>query len=185
MGLASGGLYSAGVRGVKAAEDSLLVVVMAKQSAGLLMYRYRRGTVEILLVHPGGPYWAGKDSGAWAIPKGEIEQGEDALTAARREFEEETGFKAEGQFCPLSPVRLKSRKVIYAWTFQGDCDPQNVKSMVFSMEWPPHSGKEQQFPEVDRAEWFTVEAAREKVQAGQMAFIEEFARSAGKDGTCK
>jgi len=156
---------------------------MAKQSAGLLMYRYRTGKVEVLLVHPGGPYWAGKDSGAWAIPKGEIEPGEDALTAARREFEEETGFKAEGRFRPLNPVRLKSRKVVYAWAFQGDCDPQAVKSMAFSMEWPPHSGKAQEFPEVDKAEWFTVEAAREKVQAGQAPFIEEFARIAGNAGT--
>ena len=158
---------------------------MAKQSAGLLMYRYRTGKAEILLVHPGGPYWAGKDIGAWAIPKGEIEPGEDPLSAAIREFQEETGFRAEGRFCPLNPVRLKSRKVVYAWAFQGDCDPQALTSMTFSMEWPPHSGKEQQFPEVDRAGWFTVEAAMEKIQAGQAAFIKEFARISGEDGKCR
>ncbi|MGD0231095.1 MAG: NUDIX domain-containing protein [Syntrophorhabdales bacterium] len=149
---------------------------MVKQSAGLLMYRCRKGSAEVLLVHPGGPYWSGKDSNAWTIPKGEIEKGEDALTAARREFEEETGFRPDGDFRPLNPVRLRSRKTVYAWAFEGDCDPHAVKSMTFTMEWPPHSGKEQEFPEVDKAEWFNLEAAKEKIQSGQMGFIEEFAR---------
>jgi predicted NUDIX family NTP pyrophosphohydrolase len=140
------------------------------------MYRRRQGAAQVLLVHPGGPYWAKKDTGAWTIPKGEIEQGEDALAAARREFEEETGFRPEGDFRPLNPVSLKSRKTVYAWAFEGDCDPGALRSITFAMEWPPHSGKEQEFPEVDRAEWLSLEEAKEKIQAGQMGFIEEFER---------
>ncbi len=151
--------------------------LMAKQSAGLLMYRRRQGEIQVLLVHPGGPYWAKKDKGAWTIPKGEIEQGEDALTAATREFEEETGFHPDGDFRPLDPVSLKSRKTVYAWAFEGDCDPRNMKSITFAMEWPPHLGKEQEFPEADRAEWFGLEEAREKIQPGQMAFILELTRT--------
>ena len=150
--------------------------LMAKQSAGLLMYRCRQGVAQVLLVHPGGPYWAKKDTGAWTIPKGEIEQGEDAFAAARREFEEETGFRSEGDFRPLNPVSLKSRKTVYAWAFEGDCDPGALRSITFTMEWPPHLGKEQEFPEVDRAERLSLEEAKEKIQAGQMGFIEEFER---------
>ncbi len=149
---------------------------MAKQSAGLLMYRCRLGVAQVLLVHPGGPYWAKKDRGAWTIPKGEIEQGEDAFAAARREFEEETGFRPEGDFRPLNPVSLKSRKTVYAWAFEGDCDTGALRSATFTMEWPPHLGKEQEFPEVDRAERLSLEEAKEKIQAGQIGFIEEFER---------
>ena len=154
---------------------------MMKQSAGLLMYRRRQGAVQVLLVHPGGPYWTKKDSGAWTIPKGEIEQGEDAFAAAAREFEEETGFHPEGDFRPLNPVSLKSRKTVYAWTFEGDCDPRALKSIAFVMEWPPHLGKEQEFPEVDRAEWFSLEEAKEKIQAGQIGFIKEFERTMSEE----
>jgi predicted NUDIX family NTP pyrophosphohydrolase len=146
---------------------------MAKQSAGLLMYRRREGSWEVLLVHPGGPFWARKDEGAWTIPKGEIEEGEDAFAAARREFEEETGCKPEGEFRPLSPVRLKSRKTVRAWAFEGDWDPGMLTSMIFTVEWPPHSGKIREYPEADAAGWFSLEEAREKIQAGQMGFIEE------------
>jgi predicted NUDIX family NTP pyrophosphohydrolase len=147
---------------------------MAKQSAGLLMYRRRQGVAQVLLVHPGGPFWAKKDRGAWTIPKGEIEQGEDAFAAARREFEEETGFRSEGDFLPLNPVSLKSRKTVYAWAFEGDCDPGTLRSATFTMKWPPHLGKEQEFPEVDRAEWLSLNEAKEKIQAGQMSFIKQF-----------
>jgi predicted NUDIX family NTP pyrophosphohydrolase len=150
---------------------------MAKQSAGLVMYRRRGRGAEVLLVHPGGPYWAGKDVGAWSIPKGEIEQGEDALAAARREFGEEPGFTPEGdQFRPLAPIRLKSGKTVRAWAFEGDCDPLAAKSIAFSMEWPPRSGRMQEFPEADRAEWFGLEEAAQRIHPGQRGFIEEMAR---------
>ncbi len=141
------------------------------------MYRRRQGVAQVLLVHPGGPYWANKDRGAWTIPKGEIEQGEEAFAAAVREFGEETGFRPEGdEFRPLSPVSLKSRKTVYAWAFEGDCDPGALRSTFFTMEWPPHSGREQEFPEADRAEWLSLEEAKERIQAGQRGFIEEFER---------
>jgi predicted NUDIX family NTP pyrophosphohydrolase len=140
------------------------------------MYRRRQRAFQVLLVHPGGPYWTKKDEGAWTIPKGEIEQGEDALAAAVREFEEETGFHPEGDFRPLNPVSLKSRKIVHAWAFEGDGDPGVLRSVTFAMEWPPHSGKEQEFPEVDRAGWFGPEEAKEKIQSGQRGFIEEFER---------
>jgi predicted NUDIX family NTP pyrophosphohydrolase len=155
---------------------------MAKESAGLLMYRRLQGVAQVLLVHPGGPYWAKKDRGAWTIPKGEIEQGEDAFAAARREFEEETGFRPEGDFRQLNPVSLKSRKTVYAWAFEGNCDTGALRSAAFTMEWPPHSGKEQEFPEVDRAEWLRLEEAKEKIQVGQRGFIDEFERIISGEG---
>ncbi len=151
---------------------------MVKQSAGLLMYRRRGETIEVLLAHPGGPFWSRKDSGAWTIPKGEVEEHEELLTGARREFEEETGFRAEGDFQPIGSIRLKSRKVVHAWAFEGDCDVSALKSVPFEMEWPPRSGKEQEFPEIDRLEWFTPEAAREKIQPAQLAFISAVERLA-------
>ena len=152
---------------------------MAKQSAGLLMYRQRVGLWEVLLVHPGGPFWTRKDKGAWTIPKGEIEEGEDAFAAALREFEEETGCKPEGEFRPLSPVRLKSRKTVHAWAFGGDWDPERLTSMTFTVEWPPRSGNIREYPEADGAAWFGLEEAKEKIQAGQMGFIEEFEQMVG------
>jgi predicted NUDIX family NTP pyrophosphohydrolase len=148
---------------------------MSKRSAGLLMYRLRPGGPELLLVHPGGPFWAAKDKGAWSIPKGEIEEGEDPIAAALREFEEETGMRPSGDFRPLKPVVLKSRKTVYAWAFEGEFDPAGLVSSTFTMEWPPHSGKEQEFPEVDRAAWFSLASAGEKVQGGQLPFINELA----------
>ena len=146
---------------------------MLKHSAGLLMYRFRGGVLEVFLVHPGGPYWAKKDLGAWSLPKGEYTPDEDALAAARREFTEETGFPAEGEFLPLTPLKQPSGKIIAAWAFQGDCDPEAVKSNTFSMEWPPRSGSQQEFPEIDRAGWFTLEEAKVKIIKGQMGFLEE------------
>lgn len=147
-----------------------------KRSAGLLMYRRRGGAVEVLLIHPGGPFWSGKDDGAWSIPKGLIDPGEDGLLAAIREFEEETGFPAEGEFVALPPLRQPSGKVIAAWAFEGDCDPADMKSNLFSMEWPPRSGRMAEFPEADRAAWFDLPSAKTKIIKGQKGFIEELER---------
>ncbi len=124
---------------------------MSKRSAGLLMYRRAGADVEVLLIHPGGPYWQNKDEGAWSIPKGEIEEGEDPRDAAKREFEEETGLRPQGVFHALKPVRLKSGKTVQAWFFEGDWDPVKLQSTTFEMEWPPRSGKRQEYPEADRA----------------------------------
>jgi predicted NUDIX family NTP pyrophosphohydrolase len=146
---------------------------MAKKSAGLLIYRRRQSGLEVFLVHPGGPFWARKDEGAWSIPKGEYALGEDPLETARREFQEETGFEAGGDFIPLTPRKQPSGKVISAWALEGDCDASLIKSNTFSMEWPPHSGKQQEFPEVDRAGWFTVQKAKEKILKGQVPFLDE------------
>ncbi|MEP7345032.1 MAG: NUDIX domain-containing protein [Gemmatimonadaceae bacterium] len=146
---------------------------MDKRSAGLLMYHRNSGALEVLLVHPGGPFWAKKDAGAWTIPKGKVEQGEEDLAAARREFEEETGKKAEGTFLPLQPVTQRGGKRIVAWAFEGDFDPSQLKSATFSMEWPPRSGEQQEFPEIDRAAWFTVEEAARRINPGQAPLVEE------------
>lgn len=150
--------------------------VTTKQSAGLLMYRKRGQSVQVLLVHPGGPFWAKKDLSSWSMPKGEFSEDEDALKAARREFEEETGFLPTGQFVRLGAIRQPSGKLIHAWAFEGDLDAKKVKSNTFSVEWPPQSGKQQEFPEVDRAEWFTIETAREKIIKGQVEFLDELLR---------
>lgn len=135
------------------------------KSAGLLIYRLRGGIVEVFLVHPGVPFWANKDVGAWSIPKGEFTS-EDPLEAAKREFHEETGLTLEGDFRSLQPVKQPSGKTIYAWAVEGDCDPTCVRSNAFSMEWPRGSGKQEKFPEVDIAEWFELEKAREKILKG-------------------
>jgi predicted NUDIX family NTP pyrophosphohydrolase len=145
------------------------------KSAGILMHRLRDGALEVLLVHPGGPYWKNKDEGAWSIPKGEFTDAEEALDAARREFLEETGMSALGPFAELPVLRQKSGKTLYAWAARGDCDACAVRSNLFEMEWPPRSGKLAQFPEVDRAAWFTLEAAREKLAAGQRPWLDALA----------
>jgi len=145
---------------------------MAKQSAGLLLYRVHEGALEVFLVHPGGPFWAKKDLGAWSIPKGEIEEGEDLLEAARREFAEETGFRPEGVFRELAPVRQKSGKVVRAWAVEGDCDAAAIRSNTFPLEWPPRSGRWMDVPEVDRAGWFSLEEARLKMHPAQAVFLE-------------
>jgi len=146
---------------------------MIKKSAGLLMFRRRQGSVEVFLVHPGGPFWAKKDEGAWSIPKGEYDPGESPLEAARREFQEETGFQASGEFLPLTSRKQPGGKIISAWAMEGDCDPSAIRSNTFSMEWPPRSGKQQEFLEVDRAGWFPIPAAREKIVKGQAPFLDE------------
>jgi predicted NUDIX family NTP pyrophosphohydrolase len=145
---------------------------MTKRSAGILMFRWRQRTPELLLVHPGGPFWAKKDAGAWSIPKGLFESDEDALSAAKREFEEETGSRPEGLFLALGSFRQPGGKTIWAWAIEGECDLTTFSSNMFSMEWPPKSGRIQQFPEVDRAEWFGAPEAVLKISKGQVAIIE-------------
>lgn len=145
----------------------------AKQSAGILMFRTRGGLLEVLLVHPGGPFWAKKDEGAWSIPKGELDAGDDPLARARRELTEETGATAEGEMIPLTPRRQRGGKLVHAWAVRGDFDPEHLTSNTFSMEWPPRSGRQGEFPEVDRAGWFTMDAARRRILAGQSPFLDE------------
>ena len=146
---------------------------MAKISAGLLPYRRRNTALEVLLVHPGGPFWAKKDLGAWSIVKGEVAQGEDLLACARREFAEETGRPAEGAFHALAPVRQAGGKTVHGYAVEMDLDAAALRSNLFEMEWPPRSGKRQSFPEIDRAAWFDPETAREKINKGQVALIDE------------
>jgi len=152
---------------------------MPKNSAGLLMYRSRDGALELFLVHPGGPFWAKKDLGAWSIPKGELAPGEDPLESARREFHEETGCLVDGPFHQLTPVKQAGGKIVHAWAVQGNCDAAQIISNTFSIEWPPHSGKQQEFPEVDRAAWLGIEAAKEKLLKGQLPLIDELQRLLG------
>jgi predicted NUDIX family NTP pyrophosphohydrolase len=149
---------------------------MNKTSAGLLLYRIRDERFEALLVHLGGPLWARKDAGAWFIPKGEVEAGEDLLAAARREFHEETGFDAHGPHLALGSVRNKSGKTIHAWAVEGDCDPAQLESNEFELEWPPRSGRRQRFPEVDRAAFFTLTQAREKANPAELVLVERLER---------
>jgi predicted NUDIX family NTP pyrophosphohydrolase len=149
---------------------------MKKASAGLLMYRKRDAQLEVLLVHLGGPFWAKKDAGAWFVPKGEINPDEDELSAAKREFEEETGWKPVGGFIPLGRVTHKSGKTVSAWAFEGSADVGSLRSGTFEVEWPPRSGKRREFPEVDRAEFFTVEAAREKMHPAEFEFLPRLAK---------
>ena len=147
---------------------------MPKQSAGLLLYRRRNGGVEVLLVHPGGPFWARKDDGAWSVPKGEYEPGEDPVEVAVREFEEEIGVpppRADAA-APLGEVRLSSGKIVWVWALEGDLEIDEVHSNTFPMEWPPRSGKIQEFPEVDRAEWFDLDTARRKLLKAQVPFLD-------------
>ena len=139
------------------------------------MYRRREGELEFLLVHPGGPFWKHKDAGAWSIPKGEIQAGEVPLAAARREFAEVLGFVPQGELLPLTPVKQKGGKVIHAWVVAGDCDPTAIKSNIFTLEWPPRSGRMQEFPEIDQAAFFNLEEARRKINTAQVKLVEELA----------
>ncbi len=145
---------------------------MAKLSAGILMFRKPNSRVQVFLVHPGGPFWRNKDAGAWSLPKGEYAQGEDPLQAARREFAEETGFALEGTFLPLGEVKQPGGKTISAWAIEGDCSPDDLQSNTFSLEWPPKSGRQQQFPEVDRGEWFSMNEARTRILKGQIPLLD-------------
>jgi predicted NUDIX family NTP pyrophosphohydrolase len=142
-------------------------------SAGLLLYRTRDGIREVLLAHPGGPYWARRDDGAWSLPKGEVDEGEEPYAAARREFREETGTEApDGEPLPLGEVRLKSRKRVIAWALEGDFEPDQLVSMTFEVEWPPRSGERRTYPEVDRVAWFDLATARVKLNAGQAPLLD-------------
>jgi predicted NUDIX family NTP pyrophosphohydrolase len=151
-----------------------------KRSAGLLMYRGAGAGLAVLLVHPGGPFWARKDLGAWSIPKGEYAVGEDPLTVAQREFAEETGVRPRGKFRPLGDVKQEGGKHVSAWAVAGDLDPAALVSNVFELEWPPRSGRKRMFPEVDRAEWFSPEEARAKILAGQRPFIDRLVELVGR-----
>lgn len=143
-------------------------------SAGILLYRFNdEGAPEVFLGHMGGPFWAKKDAGAWSIPKGEFENTEEALAAAKREFEEETGAKLTGSFHPLLPIKQKSGKIVHAWALEGDLDASAITSNLFEMEWPPRSGRKKQFPEIDRAAWFDLTTAREKIVSGQRGFLDQ------------
>jgi len=149
---------------------------MPRRSAGILLYR-RAGDLEVLLVHPGGPYWEKKDLGAWSLPKGEHDDGEEALACALREFAEELGSAPpEGELADLGSVRQKSGKVVHAWALEGDVDASTATSNTFELEWPPRSGRYREFPEVDRAEWFPLAEARERINPAQAAFLDRLSR---------
>jgi predicted NUDIX family NTP pyrophosphohydrolase len=149
---------------------------MPKFSAGLLLYRLQSNTLEVLLVHPGGPFFKNKDAGAWSIPKGETESGEEMLATAQREFQEEIGFLPTGPFLELAPVKQKGGKTVQAWAVAGDCDVATVVSNTFTIEWPPRSGRMVTFPEIDRAEFFSIDQAKAKINAGQLPLLEELVR---------
>jgi len=152
----------------------MIYLLMAKLSAGILVYRKRKKEIEIFLCHPGGPFYKSKDNGVWTIPKGEFDETEEAFVAAKREFEEETGQKVSGNFTPMNPVRYKDgRKIVYAWAVEGDVDTANIRSNTFSLEWPPKSGKYIETPEVDRGEWFTIEVARQKIVPSLFPLLED------------
>jgi len=144
---------------------------MPKQSAGLLIYRRRARNLEVFLVHPGGPFWNSKDEGAWSIPKGEFAEGEDSLEAALRELKEETGQSVTGDFRPLDPIRQRSGKIVHAWMVESDLNSDAICSNTFSLEWPPKSGKFQDFPEIDRAAWFTIPVATDKILPAQRGLL--------------
>ncbi len=153
-----------------------------KQSAGILLYRSTVPEAEVLLVHPGGPFWKNKDAGAWTIPKGEFEESEDPLAAAIREFKEETGFLIQGEFKALDPIQQKAGKIVYAWAIEGDIDADKAQSNFFEMEWPPKSGKKQSFPEIDKACWFTLSKAKLKINSSQIALLDQLSEMLTKKG---
>lgn len=146
---------------------------MPRSSAGLLMYRIHESGLQVLLVHPGGPFFQNKDKGAWSIPKGEVEPDEDLLECAKREFAEEIGFTPTGSFIPLKQIKQKGGKIVYAWAIEGDFDTKTIVSNKFTMEWPPKSGRQTEFPEVDRAEFFDILLAKQKINAGQVDLVNE------------
>jgi predicted NUDIX family NTP pyrophosphohydrolase len=152
------------------------MAAVAKRSAGLLMFRRRGKEVEVFLVHPGGPYWKNKDEGAWTVPKGEHAGGEEPLEAAKREFQEETGFAAGTDFIELGEIKQASGKLVSAWAFEGDCDPGKLVSNLCQVEWPPRSGRQIDIPEVDRGAWFSIPEARERILKSQEPFLDALQR---------
>jgi predicted NUDIX family NTP pyrophosphohydrolase len=153
---------------------------MSRVSAGLLMYRICSGRAQVLLVHPGGPFCRNKDQGAWSLPKGEVEPDEDLLEAARREFEEETGLRPSGPFSALTSVKQSGGKTVHAWAFEGDCDLATIVSNTFTMEWPPRSGRQAEFSEIDKWEFFDIDDARRKINPAQVGLIDELEGILGK-----
>ena len=153
---------------------------MSLNSGGILLFRFRDGKLEVLLVYPGGPFWVRKDEGAWSIPKGLFEEQESPLNAAKREFKEETGFDAIGEFIELGELKQPSRKIVHAWALEMDLDETKVMSNKFSLEWPKRSGVVKEYPEIDRASWFDIDQARKKIQKGQMGFIERLREVLGQ-----
>jgi len=150
-----------------------------KKSAGIILYRKRNGFLEIFLIHPGGPFWKNKDDGAWSIPKGELDENEDPLKAAQREFKEEKRITINGVFCELTPIKQKSGKLVYAWALEKNIDMPTISSNYFEIEWPPKSKQLKQFPEVDKGEWFNTTSAKQKINPSQVAFIEELMQKVG------
>jgi predicted NUDIX family NTP pyrophosphohydrolase len=150
---------------------------MGKTSAGILLYRKKKQAIEVLLVHPGGPFWKNKDEGAWTIPKGEADADENLLATAIREFYEETGISLKGNFVELQPVKQKSGKLVYAWALEGEMDADNIKSNSFEIEWPVRSGRYQSFPEIDKASWFNIKKAEEKINPAQIGLLTQLAES--------
>jgi predicted NUDIX family NTP pyrophosphohydrolase len=146
---------------------------MPRKSAGILLYRFQKDGVEVFLVHPGGPFWVNKDLGSWSVPKGEYNDDEDALKAAQREFQEETGLSIQGNFIELGEVRQPSGKRVRVWALENDQEVENIRSNTFQLEWPPKSGKIQEFPEVDRGGWFSIPEARQKILKGQFPFLDK------------
>lgn len=144
---------------------------MNKHSAGILLFRFRNEKLEVMLVHPGGPFWAKKDIGAWSIPKGLFEENENPMDAAKRELKEETGFEVDGEFIELGELQQPSKKIIHAWALEKDLDETKIMSNTFTLEWPKNSGRVQEYPEVDKAGWFDIEQANEKILKGQIGFI--------------
>jgi len=155
------------------------VVPMPKRSAGLLMYRKPKGDLEVFLIHPGGPYFANKGKGVWAIPKGEYEKDEDPLAAAKREFQEETGFTASERFLDLGLIKQRSGKMVAVWAFEGDCDPADHVSNTCQIEWPPHSGRSIEIPEVDQGRWFGITKAREYIRKDQELLLDRLREASG------
>ena len=154
---------------------------MSKRSAGILLFRYNNAALEVSLVHPGGPYWANKDAGAWSIPKGEYSEGEDALAAAKREFAEETGVNVEGEFLPLGVVSQAGGKIVQVWALEGNFSLSLIRSNTFTLEWPPMSGSVREFPEVDSAGWFPIPVAKQKLLFGQREFLARLCDRLGLD----
>ena len=145
---------------------------MTVRSAGILLYKYVGDELRIMLVHPGGPFWVNKDEGSWSIPKGLYEEDENPLTAARREFNEETGYDIDGDFVDLGEIKQPSRKIVHAWAIEHDLSTADISSNTFSLEWPKNSGNVKTYPEIDRAEWFNIDRARRKILKGQAGFID-------------
>ena len=154
---------------------------MPKTSAGLLVYRLREGRLEVFLAHPGGPFWARKDLGAWSIPKGEFAEPEEPLAAAIREFQEETGSTIDGTFLPLPPRKQPGGKIVLAWAVKGDLDPRQIRSNTFLLEWPKGSGRRKEFPEVDRAEWFEIPEAKRRILVGQAGLLDDLCERLGRE----